>query len=112
MMGTAWIDLQAWTMRRIDAVAARRALRRGLPPHLATGERGEREALFHLRKMGYTVVARRWKSAKLWGDIDLIGWDGEWLCFIEVKAGGGGDAVSAGSGGGREKRGGLGEMGR
>jgi len=91
MMGTAWIDIQAWTMRRMDALDALGALGalgarvRGLPAHLATGERGEREALFYLRKMGYTVVARRWKSAKLWGDIDLIGWNGEWLCFIEVK---------------------------
>jgi putative endonuclease len=85
MMGTAWIDIQAWTMRRMDALTARGARVRGLPAHLATGERGEREALFYLRKMGYTVVARRWKSVKLWGDIDLIGWNGEWLCFIEVK---------------------------
>jgi putative endonuclease len=55
------------------------------PAHLATGERGEREALFHLRKLGYTIVARRWKSAKLWGDVDLIGWDGPNLCFVEIK---------------------------
>jgi putative endonuclease len=95
MMGTAWIDIQAWTIRRIDAVAGRRARGRGLPAHLATGERGEREALFHLRKLGYTVVARRWKSAKLWGDIDLIGWEGEWLCFVEVKTRGGRDVAAA-----------------
>lgn len=83
-MDRAWIDAQTWMMRRMDTLAARR---RGneTAAHLATGERGEREALFHLQKMGYTVVARRWKSAKLWGDIDLIGWDGEWLCFVEVK---------------------------
>jgi putative endonuclease len=60
-----------------------------------TGERGEKEALFHLRRMGYTVVARRWKSAKIWGDVDLIGWDGEWLCFIEVKTRSGRDAMTA-----------------
>ena len=95
MIGTAWIGFQVWTMRRLDAVAVRRARGRGLPGHLATGERGEREALFHLRKMGYTIVARRWKNAKLFGDIDLVGWDGEWLCFIEVKTRGGRDSVSA-----------------
>jgi putative endonuclease len=94
-MGTAWIGFQAWTMRRMDALAVRRTRGRQLPTHLATGERGEREALFHLRKAGYTIVARRWKSAKLWGDIDLVGWDGEWLCFIEVKTRGGRDAISA-----------------
>ena len=102
--GKAWIDVQAWAMRRMDALAARRARGRGLPAHLATGERGEREVLFHLRRLGYTVVARRWKSAKLWGDIDLIGWDGEWLCFIEVKTRSGRDAMSAESAVDRDKR--------
>ena len=53
--------------------------------HLATGLRGELEALFELRKIGYTVVARRWKGTKLRGDVDLIGWEGDCLCFIEVK---------------------------
>jgi putative endonuclease len=112
MMGTAWIDIQAWMIRRMDALAVRRARGLGLPAHLATGERGEREALFHLRKMGYTVVARRWKSAKLWGDIDLIGWDGEWLCFIEVKTRTGRDAVAAESAVDREKRDMLRKMAR
>lgn len=95
MMGMAWIDVQAWAMRRMDALAARRARGDGAAAHLVTGERGEREALFHLRKMGYTIVARRWKSAKLWGDVDLIGWDGPWLCFVEVKTRSGRDAMTA-----------------
>jgi putative endonuclease len=111
-MGTAWIDIQAWTIRRLDALAAGHGLRRGAPAHLATGERGEREALFHLRKMGYTVVARRWRSAKLWGDIDLIGWDGEWLCFIEVKTRGGRDVMAAESAVDREKQDMLRKMAR
>jgi len=53
--------------------------------HLATGLRGEDAAYFYLRRMGYTIVARRWRSVRLRGDIDLIGWDGETLCFIEAK---------------------------
>lgn len=89
--GKPWVDVQTWAMRRMDALAVRRAG----PAHLATGERGEREALFYLRKLGYTVVARRWKSAKLWGDVDLIGWDGAWLCFVEVKARSGRGVVAA-----------------
>jgi putative endonuclease len=89
--GRSWVGIQAWAMRRVDGLA----VRRGGPAHLATRERGEREALFYLREMGYTVVARRWKSAKLWGDVDLIGWDGAWLCFIEVKTRSGRDAVAA-----------------
>ena len=80
-----WIEMQSRILRRIDRLAPRRERSPDEATHLATGNRGEREALFHLRKLGYTIVARRWRSAKLWGDVDLIGWDGEWLCFIEVK---------------------------
>src|ERR1700748_1084206 len=103
MVGTGWINLQAWAMRRMDTLAERRGRGRGGTGHLATGERGEREALFYLRKQGYIVVARRWKSAKLWGDIDLVGWDGEWLCFVEVKTRRGRDQMAAGVAVDREK---------
>ncbi len=108
----AWIDFQAWVMRRMDALAERRTRVSAGPAHLAIGERGEREALFHLRKLGYTVVARRWKSAKLWGDIDLIGWDGKWLCFIEVKTRSGRDAIRAEVAVDHEKQDMLRRMGR
>lgn len=104
MVGTGWINLQAWAMRRMDTLAERRGRGRGVTGHLATGERGEREALFYLRKQGYIVVARRWKSAKLWGDIDLVGWDGEWLCFIEVKTRSGQEVVAAEAAVDREKQ--------
>jgi putative endonuclease len=104
MTSTGWIGFQAWAMRRMDSLAARRARGRDGAAHLATGERGEREALFHLRKVGYTIVARRWKSAKLWGDIDLIGWDSGWLCFVEVKTRSGRGAVPAESAVDRDKQ--------
>jgi putative endonuclease len=58
---------------------------REMPPHLATGEAGERAALFYLRRKGYVVVARRWSSGEVNGDIDLIAWSGATLCFVEVK---------------------------
>jgi putative endonuclease len=90
-----WIGMQSQVMRRIDQRAARRGRKSDEPAHLATGIRGEREALFHLRGRGYTIVARRWKSAKLWGDVDLIGWEQECLCFIEVKTRSQRDSVPA-----------------
>ena len=62
--------------------------RPGRPAHLVTGERGERAAYFWLRRRGYTVVARAWRSARARGDLDLIAWSAgkqPTLCFVEVK---------------------------
>lgn len=74
----------------------RRMRRRSkLPPHLLTGMAGELEAFFYLRRLGYTIVARRWRSAKLRGDLDLIAWDGPTLCFVEVKTRTRRDAIPA-----------------
>jgi putative endonuclease len=53
--------------------------------HLETGSRGEDAAYFHLRSLGYTMVARNFRSPRRRGEIDLVGWDGDTLCFIEVK---------------------------
>ena len=66
---------------------AQRLLGRGTgqAPHLSTGARGEEEAYFHLRKLGYTMVARNFRSPRRRGEIDLIGYDKGVLCFIEVK---------------------------
>ena len=69
-----------------QGIADRRAVDRGQPQHLLTGERGEQEAFFHLRTLGYTVVARRWRSEQLTSDLDLVAWDGDTLVFFEVKA--------------------------
>jgi putative endonuclease len=65
--------------------ARRRGPAEGLPAHLATGIDGENAAFFHLRRKGYTVVARRWSSGDLPGDVDLIAWQEPMLCFVEVK---------------------------
>ena len=53
--------------------------------HLQTGQRGEDDAYFYLRKRGYVMVARNFRSPRRKGEIDLIGWDKDVLCFIEVK---------------------------
>src|SRR5579872_4640137 len=90
-----WIGMQAWILRRLDALTEWMGRGTQEPRNLLIGMRGEREALFHLRKMGYTVVAQRWTSGKLPGDVDLIGWDGEWLCFVEVKTRTGRDTAAA-----------------
>lgn len=74
------------------------------PAHLEIGERGEVAAYFHLRRLGCTVVARQWRSAKLRGDLDLVAWDGNTLCFVEVKTRGKRDAFAAEVAVDKEKR--------
>lgn len=84
-----WINAQERALNSLDRAAQR--LRRANPaaPHLLTGVRGERAALFELRRRGYTIVAARWTSAKAPGDIDLVAWQkdqhGDTLCFLEIK---------------------------
>jgi putative endonuclease len=53
--------------------------------HLETGRRGEMLAYWYLRRMGYTIVARNLRLRADAGELDLIGWDGPVLSFIEVK---------------------------
>jgi putative endonuclease len=69
----------------LNGVAHRRGRPASLPAHLVAGIEGEDAAFFFLRRKGYTVVARRWSSGTIPGDIDLIAWQGPLLCFVEVK---------------------------
>jgi putative endonuclease len=55
------------------------------PAHQRTGKQGEEAAYFYLRKLGYVMVARNFRSPRRRGEIDLIAWDQNVLCFIEVK---------------------------
>ncbi|HEV2214196.1 MAG TPA: YraN family protein [Terracidiphilus sp.] len=79
------IDLLEGTLSRLDAIARRRGRLPALTPHLQTGIDGEEAAYFHLRRQGYTVVARRWTAGNDPGDLDLIAWQGSLLCIVEVK---------------------------
>jgi putative endonuclease len=68
-----------------DFLAVRLKRREVSPVHLEVGRRGEEAAFFYLRRQGYVVVARGWRSARARGDLDLVGWKDEVLCFVEVK---------------------------
>jgi putative endonuclease len=72
--------------------------------HLQTGERGEEAAFFFLRRNGFTVVAQRWNDGPLPGDLDLIAWQGDILCFIEVKTRTSRDVATASAAVDRNKR--------
>lgn len=72
-------------IRGLDWIAHRSLPADQRPQHQRTGTRGEEDAYFYLRKLGYTIVARNFRSPRCRGEIDLIAWDADILCFIEVK---------------------------
>jgi putative endonuclease len=52
---------------------------------LRTGIRGEAYAYWFLRRHGYTLVARNYTLPGFKGEIDMVGYDGAVLAFVEVK---------------------------
>jgi putative endonuclease len=50
-----------------------------------TGIRGETYAYWYLRRLGYVFVARNYMPERVKGEIDMIGYDGGTLAFVEVR---------------------------
>ena len=50
-----------------------------------TGVKGETYAYWYLRRQGYVMIARNFSSRGMKGEIDLVGYDGGTLAFVEVK---------------------------
>ena len=82
----SFTSLTAWGQPRTSSPAPRAA-------HLALGEQGEHYAATHLERAGYRLVASNFKlpvgrntrGAVVNAEIDLIAYEGETLCFVEVK---------------------------
>jgi putative endonuclease len=74
-----------WLLQPLDAAARILPWRRTAAEHLRVGRRGEEDVYFWLRRQGYVMVARNWRTPHRRSELDLIGWDGDVLCFIEVK---------------------------
>src|ERR1700719_3971934 len=49
------------------------------------GIRGETYAYWYLRRHGYIFVARNYMPRGVKGELDLVGYDGETLAFVEVR---------------------------
>ena len=49
------------------------------------GVRGETYAYWYLRSLGYIFVARNYHPRSAKGEIDMIGYDGDTLAFVEVR---------------------------
>src|SRR5206468_3275137 len=73
------------TIRALDWLSGKTLPGSTGPAHQRIGRHGEEDAYFHLRKLGYVMVARNFRTPRCRGEIDLIGWDADILCFIEVK---------------------------
>lgn len=73
------------TLGALDWLAAHMLPPENIAAHRLTGRRGEEEAYFYLRRKGYVIISRNYRSPHHRGELDLVGWDKEVLCFIEVK---------------------------
>jgi putative endonuclease len=49
------------------------------------GIRGETYGYWYLRRHGYVFVARNYMPRGVKGELDLVGYDGETLAFVEVR---------------------------
>jgi putative endonuclease len=63
------------TLRALDWLAAATLRPEDTPAHQRTGRRGEEDAYFYLRRRGYTIIARNYRSPNHRGELDLVGWD-------------------------------------
>jgi len=52
----------------------------------ARGRLGEDIAQRYLQKRGFTIVGKNYRTRSGSGEVDLIGWDGPALVFVEVKS--------------------------
>jgi putative endonuclease len=50
-----------------------------------TGVRGETYAYWYLRPSGYAFVARNYTLRTIKGELDLVGYDGQTLAFVELR---------------------------
>jgi len=73
------------TLRSLDWISGRLLPPDDMPEHQRTGRRGEEDAYFYLRRHGYTIIARNYHSPHHRGELDLVAWDKDVLCFVEVK---------------------------
>jgi putative endonuclease len=56
-----------------------------MPADHALGRRGEDIAHRFLQRAGIVIVERNYRMASGAGEVDLVGWEGERLVFVEVK---------------------------
>src|SRR5262245_9963474 len=72
-------------LKGFDRLRHSARLRRWQADH-AWGRRGEDVAHRYLRSIGFTIVARNYRTRTGSAEADLVGWDEATLVFVEVKS--------------------------
>jgi len=81
-IGYAWVKWKSRYGLRDVAPAAESDWKQ---ESLRVGVRGETYAYWYLRRQGYVFIARNYEPARLKGELDLVGFDGDTLAFVEVR---------------------------
>ena len=86
-MARAMFGLVSWAARKglAESVAVPARTAESGRKARRTGVRGETYAYWYLRRHGYVMVARNFAVRGMKGELDLVGYDGETLAFVEVK---------------------------
>jgi putative endonuclease len=88
-----WPDSISRLLHRVAAPSRVETSAGGIASHLALGGRGEALAAAYLERAGYRLVAANFKlpvgrnlrGAIVQTEIDLVAYEGDVLCFVEVK---------------------------
>jgi putative endonuclease len=81
-IGYAWVKWKSRYGLRDFAPAAESDWKQ---ESLRVGVRGETYAYWYLRRHGYVFIARNYEPARQKGELDLVGFDGDTLAFVEVR---------------------------
>ena len=81
-IGYAWVKWKSRNGLR-DSTGATAADRK--QESLRVGVRGETYAYWYLRRHGYVFIAKNYEPAREKGELDLVGFDGDTLAFVEVR---------------------------
>ncbi|HEX5229957.1 MAG TPA: YraN family protein [Bryobacteraceae bacterium] len=74
------------SLYKFSDLLRQQAQRRHLTEDHALGRRGEDIAHRFLQRAGIIIVDRNYRMGSGAGEVDLVGWDGEKLVFVEVKS--------------------------
>ncbi len=77
--------LVSWAARKGLAAEAAASASGAKQQARQTGIRGETYAYWFLRRRGYVMIARNFTAPGIRGELDLVGYDGPVLAFVEVK---------------------------